>query len=186
MGNWAELSHDLIAVIAKRIKEIEDYIVFGAVCTSWRTAATKDNFDVLLSPQVPLLLLADKVDDYLEFYSLRKKFHAYCSQKLRGLHCYPSEGSLFTMTTNGDYNLLHTFSRKQIQLPSRQLFLREFEGLPEVELHEAETYRCIDKAILSVNPSVTSDYVLMISYFTYYNRLAFWRPGDLNWTSIDN
>uniref|UniRef100_A0A3Q7HUK1 F-box domain-containing protein n=1 Tax=Solanum lycopersicum TaxID=4081 RepID=A0A3Q7HUK1_SOLLC len=52
MADWANLPNDLIAHIANRVKVIEDFIAFGAVCISWRIAATKVNFD-LLSPQVP-------------------------------------------------------------------------------------------------------------------------------------
>nr|XP_016504043.1 PREDICTED: uncharacterized protein LOC107822064 [Nicotiana tabacum] len=86
------------------------------------------------------------------------------------------------MSCNGEFNLLHPFSRNQIQLPSRQA-LSDFVGLEEVP--KGQIYRCIDKAVLSANPSLTSDYVLMISYFNFSNCLAFWRPGDLNWTNID-
>ncbi|PHT57816.1 hypothetical protein CQW23_00179 [Capsicum baccatum] len=72
MANWAELPNDLIAKIANRVEVIEDFIALRAVCTSWRSAATKENFDVF-SPQVPLLILVNKDDDYSEFYSLSKK-----------------------------------------------------------------------------------------------------------------
>ncbi|PHU06563.1 hypothetical protein BC332_23052 [Capsicum chinense] len=64
--NWAELPRDLIDLIAKHIKVIEDLIAFGAVGTSCRNSAIKGNFD-FLSPQLPLSMLADKGDDYREF-----------------------------------------------------------------------------------------------------------------------
>ncbi|KAM3263551.1 hypothetical protein P3L10_000545 [Capsicum annuum] len=71
MVKWAELPNDLIALIAKHIKVIEDFIAFCNVyCKSWKIVATKENFN-LFSAQVPLLMLADKNDDHREFYSLQ-------------------------------------------------------------------------------------------------------------------
>ncbi|KAM3343726.1 hypothetical protein P3S68_025816 [Capsicum galapagoense] len=122
MVKWAELPNDLIALIAKHIKVIEDFIAFCNVCKSWKIVATKENFN-LFSAQVPLLMLADKNDDHREFYSLSK-------QKGRG---------------------------DQV---------------------------IIDNAIFFASP-LTSDYVRLVSYYGGGgNRLAFWRPGNLNWTNI--
>ncbi|PHU06529.1 hypothetical protein BC332_23018 [Capsicum chinense] len=58
MANWAELPNDLIV---KCVKTIEDFVAFGVVCTSWCSSVTKANFN-FLSPQLPLLMLADKGD----------------------------------------------------------------------------------------------------------------------------
>ncbi|PHT49256.1 hypothetical protein CQW23_13464 [Capsicum baccatum] len=159
--NWAWLHNDLLVLIAKRVKVMEDFIFFSSVCTSWRTAASKVNFDHL-SPQLPLLMLPDKDDDYREFYSLSKA------------------GWLLTQSYDGEeVNLLHAFSRTEIQLPN-QFALIDLQGLDR--LPEGSRYWSIRNVVLSVNPSFTSDYVLVIAYNTDVNHLTFWRPGDLNWT----
>ncbi|XP_060211020.1 F-box/kelch-repeat protein At3g18720-like [Lycium barbarum] len=181
MAKWAELANDLIAQIANRVKLIEDFIAFGAICTSCRAAATKENFDVF-SPQVPLLMLADKDDDYREFYSLsKKKVSRIFLPEARGRECLPSEGWLCTVENNtGEINLLHPFSRTQIQLPPEK-------DIWALQDYEPDGVPChfMDKVVLSASPSVTSDYVLVVSYYAGNDCLAFWRPGDLNWTKID-
>ncbi|PHT48976.1 hypothetical protein CQW23_13184 [Capsicum baccatum] len=125
VANWAELSKDLSDVIVKRVKLIEDFIAFIVVCTSWRNSATKANFD-FLSPQLPLLMLADK---------------------------------------------------------EKELWALAEEDFPDPELRMR--YLCMRRAVLSVSPSVMSDYVLAVSYYANYSFLACWRPGDLNWTFVE-
>lgn len=110
---WSELEYDLLVEIAKRVREIDDFIRFGAVCKSWNCAAKKENFDSS-SPQVPLLLMAaDKDDDYRLFYSVtnRRIFAKIYLPQARGSVCLSTEqpGWLFTvqLTTTDDMMLLH-------------------------------------------------------------------------------
>ncbi|XP_049362060.1 F-box/kelch-repeat protein At1g57790-like [Solanum verrucosum] len=182
MAGWAELPNGLIVNIANRVKVIEDFIAFRAVCTSWRISTIKEDFDVLL-PQVPLLMLGAKDEDYREFYSLtKKKVSRIFLPEARGSECLPSEGWLCTVVNDtGEMNLLHPFSREKIQLPSRKALLT-FHDLAALDGH---CWRCIERAVLSANPSLTSDYVLMVHYCSPSSCLAFWRPGDLDWTHID-
>lgn len=69
MGDWSKLQHDLLELIAlQHLTRLEDYVAFGAVCTSWcAAAAERKNFKGLeLWQQVPCLMLAeseDKSDD---------------------------------------------------------------------------------------------------------------------------
>ncbi|KAF3639782.1 hypothetical protein T459_22639 [Capsicum annuum] len=44
----------------------------------------------------------------------------------------------------------------------------------------------VSRSVLSVSPSITSDYVQVVSYYAKYSFLACWRPGDLNWTYVDS
>ncbi|WMV57401.1 hypothetical protein MTR67_050786 [Solanum verrucosum] len=136
MADWSKLPNDVIAHIANHIKVIEDFIAFGAVCTSWRIAATKDNFDVL-SPQVPLLML-------------------------QGVH------------HEEYYQNIYSLSKKKVS----PIFLPQVRG---------NRWGCIDIAVVSANanPFLTSDYVLMDHHNGADSFLAFWRPGDLDWTHID-
>ncbi|KAM3321570.1 F-box protein like [Capsicum chacoense] len=179
-ANCAELPDDLIAHIANHVKVIEDFIAFRAVCTSWQIAATKDNFD-MFSTQVPLLMLGAKDDDFQEFYSLsKKKVSRIFLPEARGRECFPLGEWLCTMEDNtGELNLLHPFSRTQIQLPSLE------DLMASKGLREKLFLSCIEKVALSANPSITSDYVLMINYHAGSNHLAFWQSGDLHWTYIN-
>nr|XP_004246092.1 putative F-box protein At3g25750 [Solanum lycopersicum] len=178
-GDWADLPIDLLHLIANRIEDLKDFIVFTCVCTSWKNASPKDKFDVF-TPQVPLLMLADKDSDYRQFYSLsKKKVSSIFLPEARGRPCFPSEGWLCTMENNtGEMNLLHPLSRTQIHLPSRENLMAS-NGLGDEQI-----WTCIEKVVLSASPCLTSDYVLVVHYHANINHLAFWRPGDLNWTHI--
>ncbi|TQD79338.1 hypothetical protein C1H46_035112 [Malus baccata] len=76
MVDWAGLPRELIFSLAERMRSLEEFIVFGAVCKSWRSVATKENyFTKELGPkhQVPLLILPqEKGAATRKCYNLKK------------------------------------------------------------------------------------------------------------------
>ncbi|XP_055835292.1 F-box/kelch-repeat protein At3g18720-like [Solanum dulcamara] len=155
-------------------------MIFGIVCKSWRSVVTKENFNSNL-PRVLWLMLAEEGDDK----TCRKFFSVYNGMILKkripkasGKRCMESMGWLIMVGKDeGEISLLHPFSSVQIQLPHQITTDRyEFNQTPV-------PWTFVQKAILSANPSHTSDYILMIIE-GHYQFLSFWRPGDLLWTRI--
>lgn len=71
MADWSELNRELLVVIVRRIKQIENYLNFRTVRRLWHSVATKDNFNSNLA-KVPWLMLAEEEDDKTcgKFFSL--------------------------------------------------------------------------------------------------------------------
>ncbi|KAM3321533.1 hypothetical protein P3S67_002684 [Capsicum chacoense] len=93
MANWAELPNDLIAQIANRV---EDFIALRAVCTSWRSAATKENFDVFSYWLTKMMIIQN--------FTL---LGAYFSQKLEG-----EKMNLLQLVTVPKFNSLQQMASK--------------------------------------------------------------------------
>ncbi|KAL3499367.1 hypothetical protein ACH5RR_038460 [Cinchona calisaya] len=160
-GDWSELMQDLLVMIAKRIQLVEDFTAFRGVCTSWRAAASKQNFEKSW-PTLPMLMLAEKKDsDDREFYSLSrgKIWRTLPLPEAKGKKCIETRGWLLTITSSGDMKLLHLFSRVQIELPHLTFPYYECD---EYEDGEERPYSFIRRAVLSANPSETSNFVLMV------------------------
>ncbi|XP_027099107.1 probable F-box protein At1g44080 [Coffea eugenioides] len=179
ISDWSELLPDLLIMIARRIQLMEDFMAFRGVCTSWRAAASVDNF-VKSWPTVPLVMLAEKKDtDYREFYSLSrgKIWRRMPLPEAKGKKCIESRGWLITISSSGDMSLLHPFSRAQIELPNQSTF-------PEHDINPDPFFN-VTSAVLSASPSETSDFVVVI-VGGGGRFLLLWRPGDMSWTRIES
>ncbi|XP_015162842.1 putative F-box protein At1g65770 [Solanum tuberosum] len=77
----------------------------------------------------------------------------------------------------GEISMLHPFSGVQIELPHQNTTV-------DYDNHRTGwKMGFIFKAVLSANPSHTSDYLLMVIDGNA-RFLSFWRPGDVRWTRV--
>lgn len=181
MANWSELQSDVLVHIGRHLNLIEEYLNFASVCKPWRRVATKSNFNSDL-PRVPWLMLPEGDDNKSscrEFFSLCNGMILKKSiPRARGKRCLESLGWFITVGKDeGEISLLHPFSGVQIELPHQNTT----EDYARNKTRYIWTY--IHKAVLSADPSKTSDYVLMVIEGEKMH-LSFWRPGDLRWTRV--
>ncbi|XP_062028896.1 putative F-box protein At3g25750 [Rosa rugosa] len=181
MADWSDLPQDLVVCICQRMDSMQDFITFGAVCKTWSSAATKDNF----THQVPLLMMPDTEDNNSPFpgqcYNLikgkvsRLNIPKTITQRRLMPWCRSSLGwliiasSRFLTDDSRHIYLLHPFKHEEIVLPTF-----EFE------------FGFIKKFVLSSSPSLTSDYIVMVSTTWSDRKFAFWRPKDNGWTKISS
>ncbi|KAK6945158.1 Domain unknown function DUF295 [Dillenia turbinata] len=165
--------------ISKKIDRIQDFVNFGCVCKPWLWAASAAKFN---AKRLPLLMLAEKEETHVrEFYdiSVGGQIHQVDLPVARGSKIFPTLGWLVVvLETNADMILLHPFLRKTINLPNPI-------NLNEELVENGKTWLpYFDKAVLSADPCLSSDWVLMIIY-DGIGKLAFARNGDKAWTGID-
>ncbi|KAJ8557299.1 hypothetical protein K7X08_002924 [Anisodus acutangulus] len=173
MGNWSDLPEELLAIIAGKIGLIEDFVNFRGVCSTWRSAAPKENFSrgitqiacaVHAPPQlVPLSNAA--------LYHLQHRPSFIASTISR---YFASKGWLYPISKHGDTCLFHPFSRGQISLP-------HVTTLPEHDYKDL-----IVQAALSASPSPScSNYTLFVlNKQCLTSGMAFWRPGKDVFTQL--
>ncbi|TXG50456.1 hypothetical protein EZV62_022980 [Acer yangbiense] len=194
MRNWAQHNPDILEEIARRITLYEDFLVFGGVCNSWRSAAQKENFR-FISRQVPYLMLPhqptkrrggggggieDKLSELRAFFSLARYTTRYVYlPEAKGKRCLSSKGWLITIAKDLSMTLLHPFTRLQIKLPH----IKSLRNWKESAVSIMYTM-FIHKCLLSSNPSLTPDYITMIIYGGC-GDIAYCRPGHEKWTTIE-
>ncbi|KAK2636569.1 hypothetical protein Ddye_031361 [Dipteronia dyeriana] len=172
--NWDELPMDLLMDIAMLLTRFEDYAPFSGVCTSWQSAAA------CLYP-IPLLMLAPRKDSHvLDFYHLSDRIvnQVSLSEDLTGKRCYSSKGCLITIGHDLNVNLMHPFSNIQHTFPNIKTIDNWDENCDSSSYH-----RLIYKCVLSSNPLLEYDYILMV-ILEGYTRLVYARPGDETWTFL--
>ncbi|CAA0820501.1 Putative F-box protein [Striga hermonthica] len=178
-----------MAAVSKHLTSIHDFLAFRGVCSSWRSAATFDNFDGEV-PRVPWLMCvssegeemakegntdggAKKVVVSLFDLSTEKARILNNVSPMDGKGYLSSRGWILCVSEcDGSVYLTHPVWRIKIELPG-------LGTLPGYTLKEGIGY--IKKMVLSGSPTRKTDLVVMVIWGKL-KRLGFSRPGDLSWT----
>ncbi|KAF6157628.1 hypothetical protein GIB67_037201 [Kingdonia uniflora] len=192
-SNWSDLPNDLLDELSKHFTIMNDLVRFGAVCVNWHSYFTLNRNRPLpcKRPRQPPVLMISGQKLQSRYY------HLYSSDGVVETHnipmTVPHHKFLYASTHGwlviGDFHdlsvhLLNPFLsvNNRIDLPlltaMDNCYLVDFYPMKRSYVHAY-----INKAALSVNPTYTSNYVLMIIY-GFGSQLAFFRPGDNAWTPI--
>ncbi|PIA52188.1 hypothetical protein AQUCO_01000221v1 [Aquilegia coerulea] len=170
-----------------------DYIRFSAVSHVWHSVAIQ-NRHLTLARKPPLLMLATELnndDQTHSFYSLTEnKVVDFCLQVPHNLYMRgSSHGWLAMVSNNWEITLYNPFLsvNNKIQLPPATAFEPRIDNDGDsVTVIDFDDYmKFVSKVVLSDNPASNPNYVVMAIYGDYC-LLAFYKPGDKAWTSIDS
>ncbi|KAF5200130.1 F-box skip23-like protein [Thalictrum thalictroides] len=170
--NWLDLPSHILVIISEKLTYIKDYIRFSAVCHSWQSLFVQNRHRLL-----PFLMLYSQLEStdqkYLSDLFKNIMYNVFELQlhdkKLRGF----SEGWL----VYEDYSEVHLFNPF--------LSVNNKINLPRIKPVERYIDGSICKFVLSVNPAVDPNFVVMAIYGGFDGFLAFYKPGNKAWNLLD-
>ncbi|KAK4592012.1 hypothetical protein RGQ29_016475 [Quercus rubra] len=114
MSKWADLPDLILSEIMRRLSFYNDFVIFGAICKSWRSVYSLENPP--LSPRCPWLMLAEEKEQKSHtrvFVNLfDNKVYNFKLPELVGKKCIgTSFGWLVSVGTDFQVNLFHPLSK---------------------------------------------------------------------------
>ncbi|CAI9117982.1 OLC1v1019479C1 [Oldenlandia corymbosa var. corymbosa] len=189
--NWSELKPELLESIASKLS-CPDIQRFKSTCSSWRNAA-----EYIKSG--PLLLVPSTQEDQetirLGVFSVKDKTThdlKLIVNKSEDILNSPEEihfvgsshGWMIVVDKMGEPFLWNLFSRDRIDLPGKS----KIQGLPKslMQSYSPVTKQrfFIHKAILTANPSCTTENYVVVIIHDFSKKLAFCSKGDGTWTGF--
>ncbi|XP_021837861.1 uncharacterized protein [Spinacia oleracea] len=201
MADWGNIPNDLATKIAEHFELLEDFEVFGFVCSRWRSAAKQAKFQAntksstLSVSRVPWLMLPEKDDT-----SNQRRFYSFYNQQVRRVslpqpnpnekRLLSSRGWLLSVTEKGkNMCILNPLSGAVIKLPKVSFWDQAGRGW--YIYHDIYGTHYFDKFVLSENPSTTSDFTIaLVLSEPYLNSsicheiVSFWRNGSCEWDTF--
>uniref|UniRef100_A0A5B6ZKT9 F-box domain-containing protein n=1 Tax=Davidia involucrata TaxID=16924 RepID=A0A5B6ZKT9_DAVIN len=200
MADWSRLPSELVREIANQLGAVEDFVAFLMVCSSWRSAAPKQEWNPRV-PQLPWLILAESNGSESEtttrgFYNLgRNKRYDLNVPETHGRRCWGSEiGWMFTVGMDLQTHLFNPLSHVQISLPPLTTFEKhpytfdfEEEKPPYPDWIRTRFVRraCVINGNRSA-PFVTANNIVVMAIYGDNSYLALAKPGYESWVSLQD
>ncbi|PIA24964.1 hypothetical protein AQUCO_13600004v1 [Aquilegia coerulea] len=174
----SDLPKDLLSIICEKLVDVSDYARFRAVCKSWRTIVWQTRTKI--PPQLPMLIFP------LSSYISSTYMHTHSFYTFSMNREFIKEVQLETTLFKNCYGSSHGWLITEDYHNRIQLILNPFQmdnnviNLPILNLRE----HVISRVVLSHSPTLTTDYVVMVLYYSYSYMLSFLKPGDKYWTHV--
>ncbi|KAK1271769.1 putative F-box protein [Acorus gramineus] len=174
-SDWSDLPEDMLFSIATRAEHLSDYIRFGAVSKSWRSAIT-----VYPRPPLhlrfPFLLLSrdNKTRDHALYSPLERKLHPIrLPDRSRPKRCLgsTSDGWVCMIDDNLHLYLLNPFSGAVVLLPPLS-----------TDFITDGSFEHVLKAVWSAEPSII---VILLCKKEERETVYYCRPGDARWKVLE-
>ncbi|KAK1268509.1 F-box protein [Acorus gramineus] len=206
--DWSDLPNDILYTISMRVDHLSDYIRFGAVCRSWRSAISDNHRHLPHHLRFPFLFLSSvptSRDDHALYSPFERKVHPIrlFPDRVRKERCIGSDGGWVCMVDdNLGISLFNPFSSAVVLLPPLRTdviqdpkphpkhhgSLEFLPGMSGEYLRNEYTY----KAVWSAEPTdpncivalLLRDGALLLQKECTSN-MAYCRPGDTRWTVIE-
>ncbi|KAK3014287.1 hypothetical protein RJ639_008010 [Escallonia herrerae] len=181
MANWAELPKELLELIISRINTLSNQIRFSGVCSSWRSVGVEKRRRVprqFPGLMIPSTIVNGETRRFLRLPGCRVNEQRDLPVPHKLICIGSTEGWIIVTHESMDMSLLNPFSGAQISLPP-------VATLPSSPPGDELTFVTFEKAVLSSNPSLNQDVVVLVIYRADRHRLAFCRLGDDSWRPIE-
>ncbi|KAJ3708208.1 hypothetical protein LUZ61_011913 [Rhynchospora tenuis] len=172
LPDWADLPGLAVHLISKKVTSIVDYVLFRAVCSSWRSASLPKPCH--LPPQLPWLMIQHKMDEGIGlFYDVwESKMRKLPLPETIHMSCLTScHGWLFLVSTRGpEVFLLNPLTRARIPLPPFRFSNDDFKHLT------------VKKVTSSTD--LTDPNCLIMVFHHDMTMIHICRVGESSWTDI--
>ncbi|OMO60614.1 hypothetical protein CCACVL1_24009 [Corchorus capsularis] len=176
--DWGNIPCDVLCCIASKTHpSVQDFVRMGAVCRSWQNSLKH------LKPKFPICLMLtetseDDNDNRRCFVTAsEEKVMEFGLSEIRNRRCWGTPfGWIATYGLDDQIGLFNPLTKDYLSLPPAGHNLKTDDSQSGLDF--------IYKVFLSSTPT-SPDCIVMVIY-SETNKLAFAKPGDQQWTSIES